>query len=101
MTSGTPKQIGKYQILDRVAVGGMAELFKAQLIGQLGFEKLVAIRTASGLYESVGPGSPGTSHVEQNMFRVTSAVPSGVLIEGAAAWTTEESGAFRGGTSSR
>ncbi len=44
MTSGTPKQIGKYQILDRVAVGGMAELFKAQLIGQLGFEKLVAIK---------------------------------------------------------
>jgi len=39
-----PKQIGKYQILDRVAVGGMAELFKAQLIGQLGFEKLVAIK---------------------------------------------------------
>jgi serine/threonine-protein kinase len=40
----TPKQIGKYQILDRVAVGGMAELFKAQLIGNLGFEKLVAIK---------------------------------------------------------
>jgi eukaryotic-like serine/threonine-protein kinase len=44
VSSGTPKQIGKYQILDRVAVGGMAELFKAQLIGQLGFEKLVAIK---------------------------------------------------------
>jgi len=40
----TPKQIGKYQILDRLAVGGMAELFKAQLIGNLGFEKLVAIK---------------------------------------------------------
>ncbi|HUS28858.1 MAG TPA: serine/threonine-protein kinase [Kofleriaceae bacterium] len=44
MTSGVPKQIGRYQILDRVAVGGMAELFKAQLQGQLGFEKLVAIK---------------------------------------------------------
>src|SRR5689334_4107533 len=43
-TTTTPRQIGKYQILDRVAVGGMAELFKAQLIGQLGFEKLVAIK---------------------------------------------------------
>ncbi|HUJ63791.1 MAG TPA: serine/threonine-protein kinase [Kofleriaceae bacterium] len=42
--TATPKQIGKYQILDRLAVGGMAELFKAQLIGQLGFEKLVAIK---------------------------------------------------------
>jgi serine/threonine-protein kinase len=39
-----PKQIGRYQILDRLAVGGMAELFKAQLIGNLGFEKLVAIK---------------------------------------------------------
>src|SRR5215510_10343164 len=39
-----PKTVGKYQILDRVAVGGMAELFKAQLVGNLGFEKLVAIK---------------------------------------------------------
>jgi serine/threonine protein kinase len=39
-----PKQIGKYQILDRLAVGGMAELFKAKLEGNLGFEKLVAIK---------------------------------------------------------
>jgi serine/threonine-protein kinase len=45
VTDGTtPKQIGRYQILDRLAVGGMAELFKAQLIGNLGFEKLVAIK---------------------------------------------------------
>ncbi len=44
MNDSTPKQIGRYQILDRVAVGGMAELFKAQLIGNLGFEKLVAIK---------------------------------------------------------
>lgn len=44
MSGPTPKQIGRYQILDRVAVGGMAELFKAQLQGQLGFEKLVAIK---------------------------------------------------------
>ncbi len=44
VTAPTPKQIGRYQILDRLAVGGMAELFKAQLIGNLGFEKLVAIK---------------------------------------------------------
>ena len=44
MTAPMPKQIGRYQILDRLAVGGMAELFKAQLIGNLGFEKLVAIK---------------------------------------------------------
>jgi eukaryotic-like serine/threonine-protein kinase len=40
----TPKAIGRYQILDRLAVGGMAELFKATLTGDHGFEKLVAIK---------------------------------------------------------
>jgi serine/threonine-protein kinase len=44
MSAVAPKQIGRYQILDRLAVGGMAELFKAQLTGQHGFEKLVAIK---------------------------------------------------------
>ncbi len=39
-----PKQIGRYTILDRLAVGGMAELFKATLTGDHGFEKLVAIK---------------------------------------------------------
>ncbi|HEU0031165.1 MAG TPA: serine/threonine-protein kinase [Kofleriaceae bacterium] len=39
-----PKTIGRYQIVDRLAVGGMAELFKATLTGQHGFEKLVAIK---------------------------------------------------------
>jgi len=39
-----PKAVGRYQILDRVAVGGMAELFKATLTGDHGFEKLVAIK---------------------------------------------------------
>jgi eukaryotic-like serine/threonine-protein kinase len=42
--STMPKQIGRYQILDRLAVGGMAELFKATLTGDHGFEKLVAIK---------------------------------------------------------
>jgi hypothetical protein len=39
-----PRQIGRYQILERLAVGGMAELFKATLTGDHGFEKLVAIK---------------------------------------------------------
>ena len=39
-----PKSIGRYTILDRLAVGGMAELFKATLSGDHGFEKLVAIK---------------------------------------------------------
>ena len=37
-------QVGKYQVLERLAVGGMAELFKATLTGDHGFEKLVAIK---------------------------------------------------------
>jgi serine/threonine-protein kinase len=39
-----PKTVGRYQIVDRLAVGGMAELFKATLTGEHGFEKLVAIK---------------------------------------------------------
>ena len=44
MIVSMPKAIGRYQILDRLAVGGMAELFKATLLGEHGFEKLVAIK---------------------------------------------------------
>ena len=35
---------GPYQLLDRVAVGGMAEVFKAKRSGVEGFEKIVAIK---------------------------------------------------------
>lgn len=44
MSVSFPRTIGRYTILDRLAVGGMAELFKAQLSGQHGFEKLVTIK---------------------------------------------------------
>ncbi len=44
MTEFKPKQFGKYQLLDRIAVGGMAELFRAKLTGAQGFEKLIAIK---------------------------------------------------------
>ena len=44
MTVFQPKQFGKYQLLDRIAVGGMAELFRAKLTGVEGFEKLIAIK---------------------------------------------------------
>ena len=36
--------VGKYQVLERLAVGGMAELFKAKVAGEHGFEKLVVIK---------------------------------------------------------
>ncbi|MBT8365254.1 MAG: protein kinase [Deltaproteobacteria bacterium] len=44
MTVFQPKQFGKYQLLDKIAVGGMAELFRAKLTGVEGFEKLIAIK---------------------------------------------------------
>ena len=38
------QQFGKYKLLNRIAIGGMAELYQAKLIGDQGFEKLVAIK---------------------------------------------------------
>lgn len=39
-----PIEFGKYLLLDRIAVGGMAELYRAKIRGIEGFEKLVAIK---------------------------------------------------------
>jgi len=44
MTVFQPTQFGKYQLLDKIAMGGMAELFRAKLTGVQGFEKLIAIK---------------------------------------------------------
>lgn len=38
------EKFGKYILLDRVAVGGMAEVFRAKLTGEKGFEKLIVIK---------------------------------------------------------
>ncbi|MFI5007571.1 MAG: hypothetical protein ACHQKZ_09020, partial [Solirubrobacterales bacterium] len=37
-------QYGPYRLLDRIAVGGMAEVFKAKRSGVEGFEKIVAMK---------------------------------------------------------
>jgi tetratricopeptide (TPR) repeat protein len=39
-----PVRFGKYLLLDKIAVGGMAELFRAKIIGVQGFEKLIAVK---------------------------------------------------------
>jgi len=39
-----PQQFGKYLLLEKIAVGGMAEVFKAKITGVEGFEKLIAIK---------------------------------------------------------
>jgi tetratricopeptide (TPR) repeat protein len=44
MTVFEPAKFGKYLLLDRIAVGGMAELYRAMMTGAEGFEKLIAIK---------------------------------------------------------
>ncbi len=44
MTDFETKQFGKYQLLDKIAAGGMAELYRAKVTREYGFEKQVAIK---------------------------------------------------------
>lgn len=39
-----PVQYGKYLLLDRISVGGMAEVFRAKSFGVEGFEKILALK---------------------------------------------------------
>ncbi len=39
-----PVQFGKYLLLGRISVGGMAEVFKAKSFGVQGFQKIIAIK---------------------------------------------------------
>jgi serine/threonine protein kinase len=40
----TTMKFGQYELLDRIAVGGMAEVFRGRTVGEEGFEKPVAIK---------------------------------------------------------
>ncbi|MDP6932625.1 MAG: serine/threonine-protein kinase, partial [Myxococcota bacterium] len=40
----TPEEFGKYHLLERIATGGMAEVFRARQHGMAGFEKIVVIK---------------------------------------------------------
>ena len=42
--SSGPDRFGQYEILERIASGGMAELYKAKRTGVEGFQKIVAIK---------------------------------------------------------
>lgn len=44
MTRFEPKQFGKYYLLEKLAVGGMAEIYKAKTFGVDGFEKQLALK---------------------------------------------------------
>ena len=44
-----PTRFGKYILLDRINVGGMAEVFRGKSSGVEGFERLVNVEGAPGL----------------------------------------------------
>lgn len=44
MTTFQPQKFGKYTLLEKLAVGGMAEIYKAKTFGAEGFEKELAIK---------------------------------------------------------
>jgi len=39
-----PSQFGRYTLVQRLATGGMAEVFKAKILSGHGFEKLLVIK---------------------------------------------------------
>jgi serine/threonine-protein kinase len=42
--SGQPERLGKYTLVRRLAIGGMAEIFLARVRGLAGFERLVVVK---------------------------------------------------------
>ena len=42
--AGLPRRFGKYELLEKIGSGGMAEIFKARLTGIEGFEKLLVVK---------------------------------------------------------
>jgi serine/threonine protein kinase len=48
MASFAPEAFGKYYLVDKIAVGGMAEIFKAKSFSHGGFEKLLVIKRILG-----------------------------------------------------
>ena len=44
MNTTAPVKYGKYWLTDRIAVGGMAELYRGKISGEEGFEKAVAVK---------------------------------------------------------
>ena len=44
MSLFSPESFGRYYLVDKIAVGGMAEVFKAKTFSHGGFEKLLVIK---------------------------------------------------------
>ena len=45
-----PERLGKYLLVERIAVGGMAEVFKARTAGLGGFEKVLSVKRLHSKY---------------------------------------------------
>ena len=63
-----PVRFGKYDLLERIAMGGMAEVFLARSFGVEGFEKKLVINSFEAISlryrEMVGPkGEPLKQHL--------------------------------------
>ena len=43
-TSGSPEVFGKYHLLEKIATGGMAEVWRSRAYGMAGFEKILVIK---------------------------------------------------------
>lgn len=43
-TKGAPQQFGDYHLLEKIATGGMAEVWRARAYGMAGFEKILVIK---------------------------------------------------------
>ncbi len=52
MASPYPSQFGKYILLEKIATGGMAELIKAKITGEHGFEKILAVKKIHSHFKS-------------------------------------------------
>lgn len=52
MSQFEPRPFGKYFLTDRIAVGGMAEIYKAKTFGVDGFEKTLAIKKILANYSA-------------------------------------------------
>ncbi len=44
MSTTEPEPFGQYQLLEKIATGGMAEVYRARLTGAMGFEKILVIK---------------------------------------------------------
>jgi tRNA A-37 threonylcarbamoyl transferase component Bud32 len=44
VSASTPEHFGKYQLLEKIATGGMAEVYRARAFGMAGFEKILVIK---------------------------------------------------------